>query len=173
LEADGTRSTQDVRHPRTKRSGDSHNRLTIRCAQWIAGRAAAWRRRRVAVARPVRNAFCTNLRFYLTFRKRSENRPSTQTEYLELVRLPKRSLRFSSKNAWARHEPVLFTVVNDPRLTRAISRRCAIARRRQRALLLIDDIKYAFQPRAVLADVGARGVPRRRAVEHYKSSYGV
>jgi hypothetical protein len=68
---------------------------------------------------------------------------------------------------------VLFTVVNDPRLTRAISWRCAIARRRQRAILLIDSIKYAFQLRDVLADVGARGVPRRRAVESSKSSYGV
>jgi hypothetical protein len=72
-----------------------------------------------------------------------------------------------------RLEPVLFTVVNDPRLMRAISRRCAIARRRRRAIRLIDVIKYAFQPRAVLADVGSRGVPRRRAVESSKSSYGV
>ena len=68
---------------------------------------------------------------------------------------------------------MLLTVVNDPRLTRAISRRCAIARRRRRAVLLTDDIMYAFQPRAVFADVGARGVPRRRAVESSKSSYGV
>ena len=68
---------------------------------------------------------------------------------------------------------MLFTVVNDPRLTRAISRRCAIARRRRTAVLLIDDVRYAFQPRAVLADVGARGLSRRRAVESSKSSYGV
>ena len=73
----------------------------------------------------------------------------------------------------ARFEPVLFTVVNGAHLTRAISRRCAIARRHRGAVLLIDAIKNAFQPRAVLADVGARGVPRRRAVESSKSSYGV
>jgi len=54
LEADCTRSTQDVRSPWTKHSGDSQNRMTIRCAQWNASRAADWRRRRVAVARPVR-----------------------------------------------------------------------------------------------------------------------
>jgi len=80
---------------------------------------------------------------------------------------------FVQKRSYTRHEPVLFTVVNDPRLTRAISRRCAIACRRRRAILLIDAIKYAFQLRTVLADVGARGVPRRRAVESSKSSYGV
>jgi len=68
---------------------------------------------------------------------------------------------------------MLFTVVNDPRLTRAIRRRCAIARRRRRAVLLIDDVRYAFQPRAVLEDVCACGVPRRRAVESSKSSYKV
>ena len=83
------------------------------------------------------------------------------------------SMFFVKKRSYTRLEPVLFTVVNDPRLTRAISRQCVIARRRRRALLLIDAIKYAFQPRAVLADVGARGVPRRRAVESSKSSYGV
>ena len=77
------------------------------------------------------------------------------------------------KRSYTRHEPLLFTVVNDPRLTRAISRRGAIARRRRRAILLIDATKYAFQPRAVHADVGARGVPRRRSVESSKSSYGV
>ena len=33
-----------------------------------------------------------------------------------------------------------FTVVNGPRLTRAISRRCAIARRRHRSILFIDDV---------------------------------
>ena len=64
-------------------------------------------------------------------------------------------------------------MVNDPLLTRAISRRCAIARRRRRAILLIDDVRYAFQPRAVLADVGAHGFPRRREVESSKSLYGV
>jgi len=81
---------------------------------------------------------------------------------------------FSVKErSYTRHESVLFTAVNDPRLTRAISRRCAIARRRRRAIVLIDAIMYAFQPRAVLADVDARGVPRRRAVESSKSSYGV
>ena len=67
LEADGTRSTQDVRRPWTKCSSDSQNRMSIRCAQWNASRDDAWRRRRVAVARPVRIAFCTNLRFSLTF----------------------------------------------------------------------------------------------------------
>ena len=64
LEADGTRSTQDVRRPWTKRSGDSQNRMAIGCAVWIASRAAARLRRRVAVARPVRIDFCTNLRFF-------------------------------------------------------------------------------------------------------------
>jgi len=83
------------------------------------------------------------------------------------------SVFFVQRRSYTRHEPVLFTVVNDPQLTRAISRRCAIARRCRRAELLIDAIKHAFQPRAVLADVGARGVPRRRAVESSKSSYGV
>jgi hypothetical protein len=77
------------------------------------------------------------------------------------------------KRSYTRHEPVLFTVVNDLRLTRAMSRRCATARRHRRAILLIDAIKYAFQPRAVLVDVGARGFPRHRAVESSKSSYGV
>ena len=67
LEADGTRSTQDVRRPWTKCSSDSQNRMSIRCAQWNASRDDAWRRRRVTVARPVRFAFCTNLRFSLTF----------------------------------------------------------------------------------------------------------
>jgi hypothetical protein len=33
-----------------------------------------------------------------------------------------------------------FTVVNGPRLTRAISRRCAIARRRHRHILFINDV---------------------------------
>jgi len=69
LEADGTRSTQDVRRPWTKRSGDSQNRMAIRCAQWNASRAASWRRRRVAVARPVRIGSCTNLRFSSRFKK--------------------------------------------------------------------------------------------------------
>jgi hypothetical protein len=63
--------------------------------------------------------------------------------------------------------------VNITRLTRAISRRFAIARRRRRALLLIDAIKYAFQPRPVLAGVGAHGGPRHRAVESSKFSYGI
>ena len=72
LEADGTRSTQDARRPWTKRGGGSQNRLTMQCAQWNASRAAAWRHRRVAVARPMRIALCTNIRFHLTFRKRSE-----------------------------------------------------------------------------------------------------
>jgi len=42
-----------------------------------------------------------------------------------------------------------------------------------KSVLLIDDVSYAFQPRAVLAEFGARGVPRRRAVESSKSSYDV
>jgi hypothetical protein len=45
-EADRTRSTQNVRRPWTKRSSDSYDRMKIRCAQWNASRAAAWRRRR-------------------------------------------------------------------------------------------------------------------------------
>ena len=67
LVADGTRSTQDVRRPWTKRSGDSQNCMAIRCAQLNGSRTAAWRRRRVTVARPVRIAFCTNLRFSSRF----------------------------------------------------------------------------------------------------------
>ena len=94
-------------------------------------------------------------------------------QYLELARLPKRSLCFSSKILYTRDEPVLLTLVNDPRLTRAIRRRFAIARRRRRAVLLIDAVKYVFQPRTVLADVGGRVVTRRRAVESSKSSNGV
>jgi len=79
----------------------------------------------------------------------------------------------AKKRPDARLEPVLFTVVNGAHLTRAISRRSAVGRRHRRAILLIDAITYAFQPRAVLADVDARGVPRRRAVVSSKSSYGV
>jgi len=83
------------------------------------------------------------------------------------------SVFFALKRSDARLEPVLFTVVNGPQLTRAISRRRAIARRRRRSILFIDNVRYAFQPRAVLAHVGARGFPRRRAGESSKSSYGV
>jgi len=89
LGADGTRSTQDVRRPWTKRSSDSQNRMSIRCAQWNASRAAAWQCRRVAVARPVRIDFCTNLRFFLAFRKRSEIGQATELSTLELAKLPK------------------------------------------------------------------------------------
>ena len=70
---------------------------------------------------------------------------------------------FFSNWSDARHEPVLFTVVNGPQLTSAISRRCAIARRRRRAILFMDAMRYAVQPRAVLADVSTRAVPRHRA----------
>ena len=62
-EADGTRSTQDTRRPGTKSGGGSQNRLTMQCAQWNASRAAAWRRRRVAVARPVGIDFVRNFVF--------------------------------------------------------------------------------------------------------------
>jgi len=99
VEADGTRSTQDVRRPLTKRSGESQIRTAIRCAQWNASRAAAWRRRRVAVARPVRIDFCTNLRFFLA---RSEIGQVTELSTPELVRLPKWSLCFPSKNGLTR-----------------------------------------------------------------------
>jgi hypothetical protein len=57
MEADGTRSTQDVQRPWTERGGGSQSRLTTQCALWNANRTAAWRRRRVAVARPVRMGF--------------------------------------------------------------------------------------------------------------------
>jgi len=104
LEADGTRSTQDVRRPWTKRSGDSQNRMAIRCAQWNASRAASLRRRRVAVARPVRIGSCTNLRFFLAFQKRSEIGQATNLSTLELAKLPKWILRFLSKHGLTRPE---------------------------------------------------------------------
>ena len=63
-----------------------------------------------------------------------------------------------------RLEPVLFTVVNDPRLMRAISRRCAIARRRRRAALLIGDVRYAFQPRVVFRGAVRLSRPSLRMV---------
>ena len=39
--------------------------------------------------------------------------------------------------------------------------------------MLIDDVRYAFQPRAVLADVRVRAVPRRRAGVSPQLLYGV
>jgi hypothetical protein len=54
-------------------------------------------------------------------------------------------------------------MVNDPGLTRSISRRCAIARRRRRSITVIDDVRYAYQPRTVPANVGARAALWRRA----------
>jgi hypothetical protein len=63
LEADCTRWTQDVRRPWTKRSGNWQNRMEMRFALSNASRAAAWRRRRIAVARSMQIALCTNLPF--------------------------------------------------------------------------------------------------------------
>jgi hypothetical protein len=39
--------------------------------------------------------------------------------------------------------------------------------------LVIDDARYAFQPRVVLADVRVRAVPRRHAGASPQLSYGV
>jgi hypothetical protein len=88
LEADGTRSTQGAGRPGTKRGGGSQNRLTMQCAQWNASRAAAWQRRRVAVARHVRIDFVRNFVFSLVSVKNG-NRPSAGIQCLELVDLPK------------------------------------------------------------------------------------
>jgi len=137
FEADGTRSTQDARRRWTKRGGGSHNRSTIPCVQYNASRATAWRRRRVAVARPVRIAFCTNLRFYLTFRERCEIGHVPELSTSNWSEDQNAVCVFCLKRSDARLEPVLLRVVNGSRLTRAISRRCRIARRRRRYILIM------------------------------------
>jgi len=71
--ADGTRSMQDARCPGTKRGCGSQNRLTMQCAQWNASRDVAWRRRRVAVARPVRIVFVRNFVLSRVSRKRRKS----------------------------------------------------------------------------------------------------
>ena len=59
----------------------------MQCAQWNASRAAARRRRRVAVARPVRIDFVRKARFLPRFEK-TGNRPGAGIQCLELVDLP-------------------------------------------------------------------------------------
>jgi len=71
--------------------------MAIRCAQWNASDDAAWRRRRVAVARPVRIGFCTNQRFFLALRNRSEIGQEPELSAPELVRLLKWSQCFRLK----------------------------------------------------------------------------
>ena len=70
LEADGTRAPQDARRGRTRRGGGGRNSLNITFLMHDA-RRAAWRRRRVAVARPVRIAIA-NLRSLPRFEKKPE-----------------------------------------------------------------------------------------------------
>ena len=71
LEADGTRAPQDARRGWTRRGGGGRNSLNITIFMHDARRAAAWRRRRVAVARPVRIAF---VRIFVFSRVSKKNR---------------------------------------------------------------------------------------------------
>jgi len=71
LSAHNLRKTRGVRG--RKRGGGSRTRLKMQCAQWNASRAAAWRRRRVAVARAVRIDFVRNFVFSRVSKKNQKS----------------------------------------------------------------------------------------------------
>jgi len=80
------------------------------------------------------------------------------------------SVVFLSKRSGARREPVLFTVVNGPRLTRAISRRCAIARRAAAELYCVLMLQGTRFSRAPCSRTSGR-VPFRGAARVYRHSF--
>jgi hypothetical protein len=83
-EADSTRAPQDAQRRWTKRDGSWRSSPDITSVHENANRAAAWRRRRVAVTRPVRIKFLRYLDFPARF-ETVRNRHSARTECLDLV----------------------------------------------------------------------------------------
>jgi len=73
----------------------------MQCAQRNASRAAAWRRRRVAIARPVRIDFVRNFVFSRVSKK-GGNWPSAGIQCLELVDLTSWRRYFADKDALMR-----------------------------------------------------------------------